>query len=112
MLLNLNLKLKKIIAPTLVIILFLPITVKLADSLFHHHEYVDFKIKNETTYINHHEICSILSYEFSFYTFDKTQFQAKNHSLKDLYLNLYSLKIFYSGIKYSFLLRAPPALLI
>jgi len=101
-------KLKHIIAISLVIIFLLPMTVKLSDGLFHHHDHFICTAKHELHFHKHHDKCPIPGFELSLYSLNKIILETHKTSYCDgLFIN-YISRYCYSKLKYSFLLRAPP----
>ena len=101
-------KFKHTISISLVIILLLPMTIKLLDGLFHHHDHFHYTAKNEKHFYKYHEKCPIPSFELSIFSVEK-HFQTAQKSYycgeqEDNYNFVYC----YNNSKYSFLLRAPP----
>ena len=101
-------KLKYIISVSLVFILLTPMTIKLIDSTFHHHDYFSCAGKNVKHFHQYHETCPISGIELSLYSLNKiidvTQKIIHGDHLIINYISTY----FYCQSKYSFLLRAPP----
>ena len=103
-------KLKNIISLTLVFILMFPMTIKLLDGFFHHHDHFLCTAKNEKHFHEHHKKCPILDFELTLFLVEKhiptTQKHQYSVELKDNYNFVYCC----NNSKYSFLLRAPPFL--
>lgn len=101
-------KLKKIISLTLVFIFMTPMTIKLFDGLFHHHDHFHCTAENDKCFHEHHKKCPILNFELSLFSVEKhIQTTQKHHysvKLNDNYNFVYCC----NNSKYSFLLRAPP----
>jgi len=101
-------KLKNIISITLVFIFLAPITIKLLDGFFHHHDHFRCTAINEKHFHEHHKKCLILSYEFTFFSIEKHKQTTQKHCYsKELNYN-YNFVYYCYNSKYSFLLRAPP----
>jgi len=101
-------KLKKIIALTLVFIFMTPITIKLLDGLFHHHDHFHCTAKNEKHFHEHHEKCPIPSFELSFFSVEKHVQTTQKHFYRVELNDKYNFVICCNNSKYAFLLRAPP----
>jgi len=52
-------KFKNIISITLVFVFLIPITIKLLDGLFHHHNHFHCTVKKEKQFHEYHEKCPI-----------------------------------------------------
>ncbi len=101
-------KLKNIISLTLVFILLTPMTIKLIDGFFHHHDHFIYTAKNEKKLHEHHAKCPILHFVFSIFSLEKhIQITKRNHQYVKL-SNNYNFVHYCNNLKYSFLLRAPP----
>ena len=101
-------KLKHIIAISLVIIFLIPMTVKLLDGLFHHHDHFICTATHERHFHEHHHKCPIPGFELSFYSLNKIIAETgKTFYCDRIFIN-YISGYFNSKLKYSFLLRAPP----
>lgn len=101
-------KLKNIISISLVIVFLMPMTIKILDGLFHHHDHFICTAKNEKHFHEHHEKCQIPGFELSFFsvekhiqTTEKTYFCVEQNGK-------YCFVFCCNNSKYSFLLRAPP----
>ncbi len=99
---------KNIISVLLVVVFFLPMTIKLIDGFFHHHDHFICTAKNEQHFHKHHEKCPIPSFEFSFFSTEES-IQANDKQpfgieIANVYFYIYCSNRF----EYSFLLRAPP----
>ncbi|MFP4047986.1 MAG: hypothetical protein ACLFT4_09560 [Bacteroidales bacterium] len=101
-------KVKHTIAISLVIVLLLPMTIKLFDGLFHHHDHFHCTAKNEKHFHKYHEKCPIPGFELSFFSIEK-HFQNKNYQeFGEEQSEAYSFRPCCDNSSYSFLLRAPP----
>lgn len=101
-------KLKNIILLILVFIFMTPITIKLLDGLFHHHDHFHCTAKNENHFHQYHKKCPIPSFELSFFSVEKhVQSTHKNYFCAEQSEN-YHIVYCCNNSKYSFLLRAPP----
>lgn len=101
-------KVKHTISISLVIVLLMPMTIKLFDGLFHHHDYFHCTAKNEKHYHKYHEKCPILSFELSFFSVEK---QIQPTHIIDFGVeqnDIYHFVQCCNSSRYSFLLRAPP----
>lgn len=101
-------KLQNTISLTLVLIFLTPMTIKLLDGLFHHHEHFHCTVKNEKHFYKYHEKCPIPGFELSFFSKEeRLQTTQKNDFCSEIN---YIYKFIYccTSSKYSFLLRAPP----
>jgi len=101
-------KLKNIISLTLVFIFMTPMTIKLFDGLFHHHNHFHCTAKNEKHFHEHHEKCPIPSFELSFFSVEKHIQTTQKHIYCVEYIDNYSFEYCCKKLEYSFLLRAPP----
>ncbi len=101
-------KLKNIISLTLVFFLMFPMTIKLLDGFFHHHDHFHCTAKNEKHFHEHHKKCPIPNFEFFLFIVKKHIPTTQKHfycvKLHDNYHFIYCC----NHSKYSFLLRAPP----
>ena len=97
-------KLRHIISLLLVLLLLTPIIVKLKN----HHEHFVCHANNENHVHTYHEKCSICSFEFSDFSFNKTVLFSK--VTETIFKNRIPGKTVHNSFfsKYSFLLRAPP----
>ncbi|MBN2681282.1 MAG: hypothetical protein JXR58_02130, partial [Bacteroidales bacterium] len=101
-------KVKNYISFSLLVIFLLPLTIKLFDGLFHHHEHFHCAAKNEKQFHKQHEKCPILNFELSYFSAE-SQFQPSPTLSKFVELiDLYNFTLCCEKSKYSFLLRAPP----
>jgi len=64
-------KLKYIVSILLVFILLIPMTIKLFDSAFHHHDHFVCTSKNINHFHKHHDTCPIPSFVLSAYSLHK-----------------------------------------
>ncbi len=101
-------KLKNIISIALLVILLSPMSIKLIDSEFHHHDHFVCTAKNVKHFHQHHEICQIPGYVLSLFSLKKgiklTEKTTYIHKLFVAYNASYNdnkTQFFYS-------LRAPP----
>jgi len=101
-------KLKNIISLTLVFIFMTPMTIKLVDGFFHHHDHFICTAKNEKHFHEHHEKCPIPSFELSFFSFEKHIQTTQKHFYRLELNDNYNFVYCCNNSKYSFLLRAPP----
>ena len=101
-------KLKNIISITLVFIFLTPMTIKLVDGLFHHHDHFHCTAKNEKHFHEHHEKCPIPSFKLSIFSVEKhiQNTQRQNYYIKQN--DNYKFDNCCNRSKYSFLLQAPP----
>lgn len=101
-------KLKNIISLTLVFVFMIPISIKLLDGFFHHHDHFHCTAKNEKHFHEYHQKCPILTFKLSFFLVEKhfqtTQKYYYYVKQSDHYRFVYCC----NNSKYSFLLRAPP----
>lgn len=101
-------KFKNIISIALLFVFLTPITIKIIDGLFHHHEHFYYTAKNEKHFHKHHKKCPIPGIELSFFSIKK---QIQNTQKHNYYVkpndNYNFIFCCYNSI-YSFLLRAPP----
>ena len=101
-------KFKHIISILLVSIFLTPMTIKLFDDFFHHHDYFVCTAKYEKHFHKFHEICPIASFDLSLFTVDKILFETQRAFYYDeLYINNISNNCCFKS-RYSFSLRAPP----
>lgn len=103
-------KFKNTISISLVIIFLLPLTVKLLDGLFHHHDHFICTAKAELHFHKHHHKCPIPGFELSFYSLNKIILEIHKTIYYDRIFINYISGYFNSKLKYSFQLRAPPVL--
>ena len=101
-------KLKDIISILLVFIFLMPMTIKLIDGLFHHHDHFICTAKHEHHFHEHHDKCSIPDFEFSLYSLNKIILETQKTFYCDRLTINYTSNYCCSKLKYSFLLRAPP----
>lgn len=101
-------KLKNIITITMLLIFITPLSIKLLDGLFHHHDYFHCNAKNEKHFHKKHEKCPILSFELSFFSFEENRQNTQNHFYSIQKNDNYNFVNCCNNSKYSFLLRAPP----
>jgi len=99
-------KLKNIISLTLVFILIIPMTIKLLDGLFHHHDHFHCTAKNEKHFYEHHEKCPIPSFELSFFSVEKHIQTTQKHFYRVELNDNYNFVYYCTNSNYSFLLRA------
>jgi len=102
-------KFKFFISVALVLVFLTPMTVKLFDGLFHHHDHFHCTAKNEKHFHEHHEKCLIPGLELSFFSTEKQIQAIQKHSFFVEIHDLYNFVYYCNHLKYSFLLRAPPA---
>lgn len=86
--------------------LFLPSIVKLE----HHHDHFVCNAKTEKHFHDHHEKCSICSFEFSVFMSDEFFSLPENPISFGGYINHYKVGNFSTSPIYTFLLRGPPSL--
>lgn len=103
-------KLKKIISISLVFILLTPMTIKLLDELFHHHDHLIFTAKNEKDFHKHHKKCPILNFELLLYSVEKQNTTTQKYNFYIKQNDKFNSEYCCNNSKYSFLLRAPPIL--
>ena len=101
-------KLKNIISITLVFIFLTPMTIKLVDGLFHHHDHFHCTAKNEKHFHEHHEKCPIPSFKLSIFSVEKHIQTTQKHFYRVELNDNYNFVYCCNNSKYSFLLRAPP----
>jgi hypothetical protein len=101
-------KFKNTISISLVIILLLPMTAKLIDGLFHHHDHFDCIAKNEKHFHEHHEKCPIPSFDLSFFSVEKQIQTTQKIDFGVEQNDVYNFTSCCNNSRYSFLLRAPP----
>ena len=101
-------KLKNIISITLVFIFLAPMTIKLLDGLFHHHDHFHCTAKNEKHFHKYHDKCPIPSFEFFFFLVKKHIQTTQKHFYRVELNDNYNFVYCCNNSKYSFLLRAPP----
>ena len=101
-------KFKYTISISLVIILLLPMTIKLLDGFFHHHDHFNCTAKNEKHFHRYHEKCPIPSFELSFFSVEKQTQTTQKLDCDIEQNNIYNFTPCCNNSKYSFLLRAPP----
>lgn len=101
-------KLKHIISISLVFIFLMPMTIKLLDSQFHHHDHFICTAKSEHHFHKYHDKCPILGFEFFLYTINKRVLETQKIFYFDKLFVLFFSIYCYSKSKYSFSLRAPP----
>jgi hypothetical protein len=101
-------KLKHIISTSLMVIFMIPLTVKLLDSKFHHHDHDIFSSKNENHFQGFQKKCAILGFEFSLYSLSKIILKTQKIFYFDKLFTNYVSNHSFSKSKFSFLLRAPP----
>jgi len=97
-----------IIALSLAIIFLLPMTVKLFDGLFHHHDHFICTAQLELHFHKHHDKCPIPGFELSFYSLTRIIFETHKAIFCDTLFLSYISGHFSNKFEYSFLLRAPP----
>ncbi len=102
-------KIKYGVSIALIIVLLLSMTVKFFDVVFHHHEHFHCNAKHEKHFhVYHYDKCPILTYEFSFFLFDKPLRVARKYDFGIRQIETYNSKFYKLSSKFSFLLRAPP----
>ncbi len=101
-------KLKNIISITLVFIFLAPMTIKLFDGLFHHHDHFYCTAKNEKHFHEYHKKCPIPSFELSLFSVEKHIQTTQKHFYRIELNDNYNFVYCCNNSKYSFLLRAPP----
>jgi hypothetical protein len=99
------LRLKHIISLLLAFALLAPNVVILE----HHHDHFVCHAKNEKHFHVHHEKCLVCSFEFSLYSLGNRAAASLKAEHNSGYNNNYRQDYFLNNLKYSFLLRAPPA---
>ena len=97
-------KLKHIISILLVFIFLTPMTVKLFDGLFHHHDHIICTAKNEKHFHEHHEKCPIPSFELSLFSVEKHIQNTQRHNYCVKQNDNYNFVYCCNNSKYSFLL--------
>ena len=86
----------------------MPMTTKLFDGLFHHHDHFICTAKHEHHFHEYHEKCLIPNFELSLYSIEKQFFKTqKVYYSVELTIN-YFFVYCCNNSKHSFLLRAPP----
>jgi hypothetical protein len=101
-------KFKNILSVSLAFLFLVPLTVKILDSFFHHHDHPICIAQKENYFQVDHAKCPILHFELSLYSIEKQFFGFKrlyyhlNHTI------ISSSSNYFSSQKYLFLLRAPP----
>ena len=103
-------KLKNILSISLVFIFMTPMTIKLLDGFFHHHDHFHCTAKDEKHFHEYHEKCPILNFELSFFSVEKHIQNTQKHCYQVELNNNYDFVYCCNNSKYSFLLRAPPFL--
>lgn len=103
-----NRKLKKTLSISLVVILLLPMTIKLFDGLFHHHDHFHCWAINEKHFHKYHEKCPIPTFELSFFSDQNHSPATQNLIHRVVYIDNYNSEYCGKKFDYSFLLRAPP----
>ncbi len=99
---------KHTISISLVIILLLPMTIKLFDGFFHHHDHFYCSAKNEKHFHQHHEKCPIPIFELSFFS-DVKQIQTnQKFCFYNVQNDICHFVPCYNNLKFSFFLRSPP----
>ena len=101
-------KLKNIISITLVFIFLIPMTIKLLDGAFHHHEHFHCTAKTEKHFHKYHEKCPIPGFELSFFSVEKFFQTLQKHDFCVEQSDIYNFTPCCNYSEYSFLLRAPP----
>jgi hypothetical protein len=101
-------KIKNTISISLVIVFLLPMTTKLFDGLFHHHDHFSCTAKNEKHFHEHHKKCPIPNFELSFFSIEKQIHTTQKYYFSVEINDLYNFVNSCNNLKYSFLLRAPP----
>jgi hypothetical protein len=101
-------KVNHTIAISLVIVLLLPMTIKLFDGLFHHHDHFHCTAKTENHFHKYHEKCPITGLELSFFSIEKHFQQKEFQKFGEEQSEAYSFIPCCDNSGYSFLLRAPP----
>jgi len=101
-------KLKKILACSMVAMLFLPLFTKLE----HHHEHFVCNAQNGKHFHTHHETCLVCSFEFSIFLSEKAFIPDEKISYTDCYADHYKNRFNSYWSHCTFLLRAPPAVFV
>ena len=101
-------KIRNTISVSLVIIFLMPMSIKLLDGLFHHHDHFICTAKHEHHFHEHHEKCPIPSFELSFFSVEKHLQTTQKHFYRVELNDNYNFVYCCDNSKYSFLLRAPP----
>jgi len=101
-------KLKNIISISLLFIFLTPMTIKLVDGLFHHHDHFHCTAKNEKHFHEHHKKCPIPNFELSFFSVEKHVQTTQKYDFHLGQSDLYNFILCCNYSEYSFLLRAPP----
>jgi len=103
-----NKKLKKILSISLVVILLLPMSIKLLDGLFHHHDHFHCWAINEKHFHKFHKKCPIPDFELSFFSDQNHSNTTQNLIHSVVYIDNYNFNYCCKKFYYTFLLRAPP----
>ncbi len=98
----------KLIAITLVILFFTPYTVKIIDTVHHHHYRYLTEENNVINFSNHSNICPIPGFHFHSFLFQKTVPFFNGSLFVYQILSFSTLNPFSSNFILSFSLRGPP----
>lgn len=101
-------RVKHILSVIMAVIFMTPITIKLLDGCFHHHDHFVCTAKNEHHFHEQHEKCPVCSYEFSLFLSKNIDSPVVKIQKFENYYNYYKASHFLYFFNYSFLLRAPP----
>ncbi|MFW6275693.1 MAG: hypothetical protein ACOC2M_03570 [bacterium] len=101
-------KVKHTISISLVIVFLLPMTIKVFDGLFHHHDHFHCTAKNEKHFHTYHKKCPVPYFELSFFAIEKHFHNKEYQEFEEEQCEAYSFRPCCNNSKYSFLLRAPP----
>ena len=92
---------------SLVFILLTPVTIKLFDSTFHHHDHFICTAKNAKHFHEYHKTCPIPGFVLSLYSINKLiHINHRVSYYEDVTNNI--ITRYYKKPRYSFSLRAPP----
>jgi hypothetical protein len=100
-------KFKYILSLSLVVIVFMPMTIKLFDSAFHHHDHSVYSAVNTTHFQKYHAKCPIPDFVLSAFNLEKVIHINWNFFFSKVIVNDLSGN-YYRKPNYSFSLRAPP----
>jgi hypothetical protein len=100
-------QLKNISFIMLVLVFLAPSIVKFE----HHHKEFHCNAKNEKHFHNYHEKCNICQFDFSLFTNNESVSYTKTQTLSDSYTNQYTSVTIANYSEFSFLMRAPPAII-
>jgi len=99
-----------IISIALVLIFIAPMSIKLVDGLFHHHDHFHCTATNEKHFHVYHEKCPIPGFELSLFSAEKHLQISQKHNYCVKPNDDYNFVYCSNNSEYSFLLRAPPSL--